>query len=61
MCITDHRPRRKREAYEEMGEVAGDTGNWLHVNAGNRIRRMVSSPAADKFGTYLLQRVFDGV
>jgi hypothetical protein len=65
MCVVDKRSRRKRENPadgEELAEVAGDTGTWLHVRAGNRIRRMVSSPGpAAMFGAILWQQVFNGV
>ena len=57
MCVVDRRRRRKRED-ENVGEMAGDTGNWLSNKAGNRIGRCVGSPGQDKFGEYMLERIF---
>lgn len=39
-------------------DVPGDHNSWLHVNKGNRINRMISSPGEDAFASYLLERVF---
>jgi inosine-uridine nucleoside N-ribohydrolase len=60
MCVVDKRTRKKREDSEE-GERAGDTGNWLSMRSGNRLRRCVGTPqTAGKadFGDFLLKRVF---
>ncbi|KAH8808366.1 Inosine/uridine-preferring nucleoside hydrolase domain-containing protein [Xylogone sp. PMI_703] len=35
-----------------------DHGGWLHVNNGNRINRVISTPGEDAFAPYLLKRVF---
>jgi hypothetical protein len=56
MCIVDRRNRKRRDDGVE-GEVPGDTGNWLGLNAGNRIDRMVRSPGEDVFAEYLLERI----
>lgn len=58
MCVVDRRSRRKREA-DDVGERAGDSGNWLSSAAGNRLGRCVGSPGKDVFGGYILKRVFD--
>ncbi|KAH7330128.1 Inosine/uridine-preferring nucleoside hydrolase domain-containing protein [Rhexocercosporidium sp. MPI-PUGE-AT-0058] len=39
-------------------DAPGDSHSWLHVNKGNRINRIVSSPGEDAFGPYLLERIF---
>lgn len=59
MCVVDKRTRAKRED-DEMGEVAGDSGNWLNRKAGNRMRRAIRSPGQEHgaFGTELLHRIF---
>ena len=58
MCVVDRRNRKKRED-DDVGERPGDSGNWLSGAAGNRLRRCVMSPGPDKFGGYMLKRVFD--
>lgn len=57
MCVVDRRPRKKRED-EDEGERPGDTGNWLGMKSGNRLRRCVGSPGEDLFGGLLLKRIF---
>ncbi|KAK4540572.1 hypothetical protein LTR36_009102 [Oleoguttula mirabilis] len=57
MCVLDRRTRRKRED-DDVGERAGDSGNWLSGAAGNRLGRCVGTPGEDVFGGYLLKRVF---
>ncbi|KAK5171566.1 putative nucleoside hydrolase [Cryomyces antarcticus] len=58
MCVVDRRNRRRREDDGEGGEVPGDTGNWLGKGSGNRVGRVVGTPGEDKFGAYLLHRIF---
>ncbi|KAI9839877.1 MAG: hypothetical protein M1819_000069 [Sarea resinae] len=58
MCVVDRRSRRKRPDDGEGGEVAGDTGSWLHPRKGNRVFRIVATPGEDKFAPYLLDRIF---
>lgn len=57
MCVIDRRSRRKRED-DDVGEKAGDSGNWLSNKAGNRVGRCVATPGEKTFGGYLLKRVF---
>lgn len=57
MCVVDRRTRKKREDDDE-GERPGDTGNWLSMKNGNRLRRCVGSPGKDLFGGFLLKRIF---
>ncbi|RFU30010.1 Purine nucleosidase, partial [Scytalidium lignicola] len=35
-----------------------DNGGWLHVNSGNRINRIISTPGEDAFAPYLMKRLF---
>lgn len=56
-CVIDQRRRKMRED-SDIGEIAGDTGNWLSPLAGNRLRRCVGTPGEAIFGTYLLKRIF---
>ena len=63
MNVVDRRDRRRRDdGYE--GEIPGDTGNWLSSSAGNRIGRIVGTPATQEgkggedFGRILVERVF---
>ncbi|KAK5708743.1 hypothetical protein LTR17_020397 [Elasticomyces elasticus] len=58
MCVVDKRTRKKRED-KEIGEKAGDSGNWLSTRAGNRMARCVASPGEKTFGGYMLKRIFD--
>lgn len=58
MCMVDRRSRKKRED-DDVGERAGDSGNWLSNAAGNQLQRCVGTPGEDVFGGYLLKRVFD--
>lgn len=55
--IIDRRPRRRR-AEGDDGEKPGDTGNWLSLSSGNRMRYAIASPAKTKFGGLLVERVF---
>jgi len=58
MCVVDRRNRKRRAGTDGEGEVAGDAGNWLSANAGNRLGRCVQSPGPELFAPFLLQRVF---
>lgn len=58
MCVIDRRTRKKREDDHE-GEIPGDTGNWLSVRNGNRLRRCIGSPGEDLFGGFMLKRIFN--
>lgn len=58
MTVVDKRNRKKRAPDDGEGEIPGDSGNWLSLNAGNRVGRCVQSPGADLFAPYLLRRVF---
>jgi hypothetical protein len=39
-------------------DVAGDTGNWLRADMGNRVYLCVGSEWEARFGGELLRRVF---
>lgn len=41
-----------------MDEMPGDTGGWLRVGGGNRVRRVVRSPGESVFGDVLLDSIF---
>jgi inosine-uridine nucleoside N-ribohydrolase len=55
MCIVDRRGRLKAKEGEE---VVGDIDGWLSGGLGNRVGRVVGTPGKDKFGPYLLERIF---
>lgn len=54
MTVSDKRPRRRRNS---DGEAPHDRGNWLGRASGNRIVRMLESPAKDDVGTWMLDRI----
>ncbi|SMY20513.1 unnamed protein product [Zymoseptoria tritici ST99CH_1A5] len=58
MCVIDRRARRKRDVGDAEGERPDDIGNWLSLNAGNRMGRCLESPGKDRFGRFLIERVF---
>ena len=58
MCVVDRRERKRRED-KHVGEIPGDTGNWLSGDAGNRLQRCIGTPGEKTFGGYLLKRVFN--
>ncbi|CAK1355555.1 unnamed protein product [Cercospora beticola] len=60
MCVVDRRTRKKWPAGDE-GERPGDAGNWLSLNAGNRLQRCIGTPQTtgnSDFGEFLVKRVF---
>lgn len=56
MHIVDRRGRQR--AAESLGEVPGDDFGWQSAKRGNRVNRLVDSPGADKFGPFLLSKLF---
>ncbi|KAK5115993.1 hypothetical protein LTR62_000449 [Meristemomyces frigidus] len=57
MCVTDGRSRRVLD-YDGVEERAGDSGNWLSRKAGNRMQRCMGTPGEERFGGYMLERIF---
>lgn len=64
MCVVDRRTRKKRPEGDE-GERPGDSGNWLSLRGGNRIRICTGTPQTvstgqqgQHFGEVLVKRIF---
>ena len=57
MCVVDRRDR-KRGRDGEDGDVPGDTGGWLSIRKGNRLKRCIGSPGEKVLAPYLLQTIF---
>ncbi|KAF2761521.1 nucleoside hydrolase [Pseudovirgaria hyperparasitica] len=62
MMVVDRRDRNRRVEHDddEIREVPGDSGNWLSVRAGNRVRRVTGSLGGERFERDFLARVFGG-
>lgn len=65
MCVVDRRGRRMMDEGQDgegaivaEGDVPGDTDGWLSRRRGNRLKRVVGTPGEERFGRYLLERIF---
>lgn len=57
-AVVDDGDLKEDEGDLVMDEMPGDTGGWLHVGGGNRVRRAVRSPGESVFGNVLLESIF---
>ncbi|KAI9722215.1 MAG: hypothetical protein M1812_001687 [Candelaria pacifica] len=67
MCVVDRRGRKMMDQGQDGvgglvgdrdADVSGDTGGWLSMRKGNRLKRVVGTPGEEGFGRYLLERIF---